>query len=122
MKEIDARGLACPAPVLQTKAALDEDNPRSVRVVADNAASQQNVQRFLESQGFQTGLEQVGADFVVIGTRDSISSAQLQPAAELPRDVGEDHGDVRHRPAWLRRRRARPETHDQFPAHIEGNG
>ncbi len=88
MKKIDARGLACPAPVLQAKAALDEDNPRSVRVVADNAASQQNVQRFLESQGFQTGLEQVGADFVVIGTRDSISSAQLQPAAELPRDVG----------------------------------
>ena len=27
MKEIDARGLACPAPVLQTKAALQEDTP-----------------------------------------------------------------------------------------------
>ena len=26
MKEIDARGLACPAPVLQTKAALQEEN------------------------------------------------------------------------------------------------
>ena len=68
MKEIDARGLACPAPVLQTKATLQEEKPDSVSVVVDNAASQQNVQRFLESQGFQTKLEQKGNDYLVIGT------------------------------------------------------
>lgn len=81
MKEIDARGLGCPAPVLQTKAALQEARTNSVRVVVDNAASQQNVQRFLESQGFQTALEQVGADYVVIGSCDSMPSLQPQPAA-----------------------------------------
>ena len=80
MKEIDARGLACPAPVLQTKAALQEESLNGVRVVVDNAASQQNVQRFLESQGFQTALEQVGPDYVVIGSCDSMPSAQKQPA------------------------------------------
>jgi len=68
MKEIDARGLACPAPVLQTKAALQEEKPAGVRIVVDNAASQQNVQRFLESQGYQTKLEQERADYLVIGT------------------------------------------------------
>jgi selenium metabolism protein YedF len=68
MKEIDARGLACPAPVLQIKATLQEEKPPTVKVVVDNAASQQNVQRFLESQGFQTRLEQQGADFMVLGT------------------------------------------------------
>ena len=51
-----------------------------MRVVVDNAASQQNVQRFLESQGFQTMLEQVGPDYVVIGKCDSMPSAQTQPA------------------------------------------
>jgi len=80
MKEIDARGLSCPAPVLQTKASLQEDGPNAVRVVVDNAASQQNVQRFLESQGFQTALEQVGPDYVVSGSCDSMPSAQTQPA------------------------------------------
>jgi selenium metabolism protein YedF len=80
MKEIDARGLACPAPVLQTKAALQEESPNAVRVVVDNAASQQNVQRFLESQGFQAALEQVGTDYVVIGNCDSMPSAQTHPA------------------------------------------
>jgi selenium metabolism protein YedF len=79
MREIDARGLACPAPVLQTKATLQEDNPSSVRVMVDNTASQQNVQRFLESQGFQAALEQDGADYVVIGTSDASPSAQPQP-------------------------------------------
>ena len=68
MKEIDARGLACPAPVLHTKAALQEEKPGSISVIVDNAASQQNVQRFLESQGFATSLEQTGADYRVIGT------------------------------------------------------
>ena len=87
MKEIDARGLACPAPVLQTKAALQEESPNGVRVVVDNAASQQNVQRFLESQGFQTALEQVGADYVVIGNCDSMSSAQPQPAPKPSSDT-----------------------------------
>ncbi|UCF94528.1 MAG: sulfurtransferase-like selenium metabolism protein YedF [Desulfobacterales bacterium] len=82
MKEIDARGLACPAPVLQTKATLQEDNPNRVRVVVDNAASQQNVQRFLESQGFQTQLEQHGADYVIMGTCEAASVAQPEPYAE----------------------------------------
>jgi selenium metabolism protein YedF len=67
MKEIDARGLACPAPVLQTKAALQDEQPDGIKVVVDNAASQQNVQRFLESQGFETALEQAGDDYVVVG-------------------------------------------------------
>ena len=87
MKEIDARGLACPAPVLQAKAALQEESPNGVRVVVDNAASQQNVQRFLESQGFQTVLEQVDSDYVVIGNCDSMSSVQPHSAAETDGEV-----------------------------------
>ena len=78
MKEIDARGLACPAPVLQTKAFLQEENLGSVKVIVDNAASQQNVQRFLESQGFQTTLEQNGTDYLVIGTCDAEQQTQIQ--------------------------------------------
>ena len=86
MKEIDARGLACPAPVLQTKAVLQEEQPAGVKVVVDNAASQQNVQRFLESQGFQTKLEQDGTDYLVIGTCGTEPQPQVQPPAEQRTD------------------------------------
>ncbi len=70
MKEVDARGLACPAPVLQTRAALQEANFDAVRVRVDNPASQQNVKRFLESQGFETVLEKQGEAYVVTGRRE----------------------------------------------------
>ena len=87
MKEIDARGLACPAPVLQTRATLQEDHPDSVKVVVDNAAAQQNVQRFLQSQGFQTTLEQDGADYLVTGTfgsepREQPNQTETPPSAD----------------------------------------
>jgi selenium metabolism protein YedF len=87
MREIDARGLACPAPVLQTKAALQEEKPAAVRIVVDNAASRQNVQRFLESQGFQTKLEQDGADYLVIGRCIS------EPGDTAPTSAGHESAD-----------------------------
>jgi selenium metabolism protein YedF len=87
MREIDARGLACPAPVLQTKATLQEEHSGGVKVIVDNAASQQNVQRFLESQGFQTVLEQSGADYLVIGTCGDHRQPQAQPSPKEEADT-----------------------------------
>ncbi len=87
MKEIDARGLACPAPVLQTKAALQEDKPDGLRVVLDNAASQQNVQRFLESQGFETVLEQDGDDYWVSATCRSDRVQEPRPSPKKETDA-----------------------------------
>lgn len=85
MIKIDARGLACPAPVLQTKAALQDADPERVDVVVDNAASQQNVQRFLESQGFETLLTREGDDYHVTGTR---GDAPAQKPREAPKTRG----------------------------------
>ena len=84
MIEIDARGLSCPAPVLQTKSALQEKAPSGIRVLVDNAAAQENVLRFLESQGFETRLEQNGGDYRVTGTRGS------QPAGQPRADVDKE--------------------------------
>jgi len=68
MKAIDARGLACPAPVLLAKEALEKKQPNLIKVIVDNEASKQNVCRFLESQRFEASVEQKGNDFLVIGT------------------------------------------------------
>jgi len=48
-KEIDCRGLACPAPVLQTKEALEREHPNVIKVVVDNEASKENVSRFMKT-------------------------------------------------------------------------
>ena len=82
MKEINARGLACPVPVLQTKTALQENNPTDISVIVDNPAAQQNVQRFLESRGYQTALDQNEDDYQVRGTYGSEPEAQDDLFAE----------------------------------------
>jgi selenium metabolism protein YedF len=85
MKEIDARGLACPAPVLQTKAVVKQEDTNAVKVVVDNQAAQQNVERFLRSQGFETSLEKDGNDFFIMGTCST--APRPQPEANKQADA-----------------------------------
>lgn len=85
MNTIDARGLACPAPVLQTKALLEEANPDLLSVVVDNPAAEQNVSRFLESRHYTATVEQKGSEFIVTGQR----AEGLRPE-EIPKAVS-DH-------------------------------
>jgi selenium metabolism protein YedF len=66
-KEIDCRGLACPAPVLKTKALVEREQPEKLSVIVDNEAAKQNVTRFLEYQGFVVSASQEGSDFHVTG-------------------------------------------------------
>ena len=63
MKEIDARGLACPAPVLQTKNAIEEEKLSSIEILVDNEAARQNVSRFLKSQDFEVSVQEREGDF-----------------------------------------------------------
>ena len=79
MKIIDARGLACPAPVLQTKAAVEEADSEMVRIRVDNEAATQNVSLFLESRQYETAVEREGNEFVVTGRRTENSKSEETP-------------------------------------------
>lgn len=72
MKEIDVRGLACPAPVLQTKNAIEEENLNSIAVLVDNEAARQNITRFLESQSFEVSAQEKEGDFYITGRRENV--------------------------------------------------
>ena len=50
MKEIDCRGLACPAPVIATKRGIEESSGSSFRVLVDNGSAKENVLRFCASK------------------------------------------------------------------------
>jgi len=49
--EVDARGLACPLPLLRTRAAL-RGSPAAVRVRVDSAAARDDVVALLGDHGF----------------------------------------------------------------------
>ena len=48
---IDARGLACPQPVILTRKALAEGGPGRILVIVDSPASRENVVRFATHAG-----------------------------------------------------------------------
>lgn len=78
--ELDCRGLACPAPVLQTKELIERENPLLVRVRIDNEAARENVSRFLGTQQFEVTVEKEGKDFIVIGRRDEVTAPETVSA------------------------------------------
>lgn len=77
METLNCRGLACPQPVLRTKHFV-ESNPQAPEftVVVDNAASAQNVVRFLESRGFSASLYQEGTDFEIKAVKSDESRGE----------------------------------------------
>jgi len=55
-KTVDARGLACPQPVLLTRAALAASD--AVLTIVDNPTAQHNVTRMAEKAGYTVAVEQ----------------------------------------------------------------
>ena len=74
MRELDARGLVCPEPVIRTRAMLEESSAGDIKVIVDNASARENVQRFLEFQGFNTAISEQGDDYLIIGSHGGATS------------------------------------------------
>jgi selenium metabolism protein YedF len=81
-KNLDARGLTCPSPVLLVKDALEGDvSPQSLSVQVDNEAARENVSRFLQSRGFAVDSAAEGSDWVITATAGTASAPAPQSSA-----------------------------------------
>lgn len=63
--EIDARGLACPLPVIKTKKALEKITEGDVTVIIERPEGSQNVQRFADSQNCLYKVEEKNGLFYI---------------------------------------------------------
>ncbi|MGA6925081.1 MAG: sulfurtransferase-like selenium metabolism protein YedF, partial [Desulfosarcina sp.] len=61
-------GMSCPAPVLETKAAIESGHSGPIEVLVDNESTRQNVVRFFNSRGYTTEIEPSGDGIRIIGT------------------------------------------------------
>lgn len=52
-KEIDARGQACPKPVIMTKKELDSINEGTIVTIVDNEVAMNNVSKLAQSLGYE---------------------------------------------------------------------
>jgi tRNA 2-thiouridine synthesizing protein A len=66
IKKVDARGLSCPQPVIETKKVLDNASGGRVEVLVDTVTSRENVMRFGENAGWKCRFEEDGEGFKVI--------------------------------------------------------
>lgn len=61
---IDARGRACPEPVLLTKKAL-ASAPSDLEVRVDSVTARENVTRYAASQGYRTEVSEESGEFLL---------------------------------------------------------
>jgi selenium metabolism protein YedF len=85
METIDCRNLACPAPVIAVKKALQ--GHREIQVLLDEGAPRENVTRFSRNRGCQVTEEQDGASWIltITGNPGVMHSAHN---SELPGERG----------------------------------
>ena len=82
MKEIDARGLACPQPVILTKKAI-QAGEKALSVRVDNAAAVENLKRLADSQGYTAA---------VAGGEGGFTLALTAPEALTPESPAREPG------------------------------
>jgi selenium metabolism protein YedF len=83
-KTIDARGLACPQPVILTRTALQESD--AVVAIVDNETTRQNVTRMAENAGCSVEAE-VRADGIYLSIRKTAAPRAI-PAAGVTDPAG----------------------------------
>jgi selenium metabolism protein YedF len=86
-RRIDARGLACPEPVVQVRKAMSEPDVATVQVTVDSDVSVENIQRMASTMQWDVGVEPHGGDRVLTLTRGMATRPGSQPArspAETP--------------------------------------
>jgi selenium metabolism protein YedF len=79
MKTIDCRNMACPAPVITTKRALDEAAGGAIQMLVDLGAPRENVSRFAASRGCTVSETPVEG-----GVALTLTPAPMAPAGAAP--------------------------------------
>lgn len=86
-RTVDARGLACPQPVILTRRAMSEPEAGSITTIVDDETAQQNVSRMAVRAGYEVGVEE-RADGVYLhlrrGALEEVSGPQPVVGRAVP--------------------------------------
>ena len=64
MKQLDAKGLSCPEPVIMLrKAMMSKEN--AYEIVVDNTTSKENVTRYAEHQGYKVSVSEQQGEYTL---------------------------------------------------------
>lgn len=78
--EVDARGLACPKPVIYTKKAIEDNQGNSIRTIVDNEVAKQNVVKLAKKMGYEVKvIDANGVSYIDIGTTFLNTNPEVLP-------------------------------------------
>lgn len=63
-KQVDARGLSCPQPVVLVDRAIADGNT-DLEILVDNEVARENVSRLINRRGLKADIRQVGSDIII---------------------------------------------------------
>ncbi|MDD5937848.1 MAG: sulfurtransferase-like selenium metabolism protein YedF [Clostridiales bacterium] len=86
-KTIDARGIACPQPVIMARQAMDQ-GVETIIITVDNMAAVENLKRLSDSRGYVAAISGMEGNYTLIldgeGVPKPEKSAEKEKAAEKP--------------------------------------
>ena len=65
MIQIDVRGLSCPEPVLQTRAALEQSPGEALQVIVSDVNARENVKLLAQRNKKEVEIAQEGQDYFI---------------------------------------------------------
>lgn len=80
MQTIDAKGLACPQPVILAKKSIDRGETAFV-ILVDNQTAVENLTRLADSNGYQIAKTEAAGEFRLAFSKDGQSAVSAAPAA-----------------------------------------
>ena len=65
MKQLDARGLSCPEPVIMIRKAMMSKED-AYEMIVDNLTSKENVTRYAEHQGYTVTAQELKGEYTLV--------------------------------------------------------
>ena len=89
MYKVDARGEACPKPVLMTKAAV-QNGEEEIQTLVDNPTAVENLKRLGDNQGFEVAVREEGGTYALDFTKgEGCSACEKAVNSPLPAAGGD---------------------------------
>lgn len=89
--EVDARGLDCPKPVIETKKMIDKIESGIIVVMVDNEIARENVRKFVQSKNISYSIEEKNGDYHIILTKgDSEESFVKQTEVSIQKSENDN--------------------------------
>lgn len=63
--QVDARGMQCPKPVIETKKAIEKVNEGTITTIVDNEIAKENVSKLAKSLSYDVSINEVNGEYHV---------------------------------------------------------